>query len=131
MAQLRTIEDLHDKHFGHKKFAKVCDLFVADGLDVTEIREYYEKFSFKLNGIYFEYRKDWKVSAGVALDYYLKLLLMQERLDRAKDAKDLGLKYFKLWEDSYEQYLINNNLEHTKENMLAYYKDMQERNKTL
>lgn len=61
--KLRDIKDLHDKEIGHKKFAKVCDLLLEKGYQITEIKEYYEFFKFKLNNIQYWYYKDWKPSA--------------------------------------------------------------------
>ena len=60
MLKNRTIEELHDKYVGHRKFAKVCDLLIKKGYSVTEIKEYNEQFKFKVNDYDFTYRKEWK-----------------------------------------------------------------------
>jgi len=67
--KIRTIEELHDKHIGHRKFAKVVDLFIERGYEVCDIREYNEKFKFTVNGVPCEYQKDWKASAKDYVDY--------------------------------------------------------------
>ena len=55
----RTIEDLHDKYAGHKKFATICDMLIEKGYQVTDIKEFYEQFKFKVNNHQFWYRKEW------------------------------------------------------------------------
>ena len=44
----RTIEDIHDKEIGHKKFAWFVDTAIEDGHKITQIKEYNEKFKFKM-----------------------------------------------------------------------------------
>lgn len=75
MAQKRTIEYLHSKEYGHRKFAQICDLFIKDGYEVTNINEYYEKFSFELNGVKFEFQKNWKKASAKDIEtYYINVL---------------------------------------------------------
>lgn len=74
----RTIEELHDKYVGHKKFAKVCDLLVQQGHNVTNIREYNEKFKFDVDDFWFEYSKDWKASSKEYVEYLLNMLKMKK-----------------------------------------------------
>lgn len=76
--QPRTIEDLHDKKIGHRKFAKVCDLFAQNRIKVSDIKEYYEKFTFKILNKTYEYSKNWKASALSYVDYIINLLTMEE-----------------------------------------------------
>lgn len=77
----RTIQDLHNKEIGNRKFAKVCDLLIADGHTVENIKEYYEKYKFVLDGYPFEYSKDWKVSAEEFKKFILNILNMKKTLD--------------------------------------------------
>lgn len=90
MAMIRTIEELHDSKVGHPKFAKVVDLLTEKGYKVTEIREYYEKFDFKVNGVPFAYSKQWKASAKDMVDYTIKLYEMdcQVRLAMAREKRN-------------------------------------------
>ena len=74
MGQKRTIEDLHSKEYGLRKFAKVCDLLIDGGHKVENIVEFYEKFRFDVDGFWFEYSKDWKASSKAYVDYLLNIL---------------------------------------------------------
>ncbi len=74
----RTIEELHDKEIGHRKFAKVCDLLVEQGHKVENIVEFYEKFRFDVDGFWFEYSKEWKASSKNYVDYLLNMLKMKK-----------------------------------------------------
>ena len=78
--QVRTIEDLHDKHIGHKKFAKIVDILEADGYPVKNIREFNEKFKFTIDKEIFEYSKDWKASAYEIEQYIINILKMKKSL---------------------------------------------------
>lgn len=69
--KIRTIEELHDPHIGHRKFAKVCDLLLEKGYTPFNIKEYNEKFKFELNGLPFEYSKYWKASAEQFVKYLI------------------------------------------------------------
>lgn len=53
----RTIEDIHDKDIGHKKFAWLVDTAIGDGHAITNIEEYNEKFKFKMDGYPMEFSK--------------------------------------------------------------------------
>lgn len=77
----RTIEELHDKYIGHKKFAKICDLIIAQDHEVTDIREYNEKFKFEVDGYKFEYSKQWKSPAKNYVTYFLNLLEAKKHLE--------------------------------------------------
>lgn len=83
----RTIHELHDKEIGNRKFAKVCDLLIADGHTVENIKEYYEKFKFDVDGFRFEYSKDWKKSSKVYVDYLLDILNMGKIIAKEQDKK--------------------------------------------
>lgn len=78
----RTIEDLHDKEVGHRKFAKICDLLVEKGHKVENIVEYYEKFKFDVDGFWFTYQKAWKSSAKDFVEYLLNMLEMKKLLSQ-------------------------------------------------
>lgn len=82
----RTIEELHDKYTGHKKFAAICDILINKGYSVTDIKEYNEQFKFKVNDHQFWYRKEWKSSAKDFANYVINLLEFEEEL------KERGLK---------------------------------------
>ena len=58
--QVRTVEDLHDKHIGHRRFAKVVDELLARGHEVKDIKEYYETFKFQVDGYSLQYDKETK-----------------------------------------------------------------------
>lgn len=70
----RTIEELHDKYIGHRKFAKICDLLIAKGYSVTDIKEYNEQFKFKVEGMELIYRKEWKATAISFVDYIIPII---------------------------------------------------------
>lgn len=70
----RTLEELHDREIGHRKFAKVCDLLIEQGYSINDIKEYYEKFTFFVDGSRFEYSKDWKSSAKEFVDYVIDMI---------------------------------------------------------
>lgn len=53
----RTIEDIHDKDIGHKKFAWFVDTAIGDGHIITNIEEGNEKFKFKMDGYPMEFSK--------------------------------------------------------------------------
>lgn len=71
--KIRTIEELHDREIGHRKFAKVVDLLIVNH-KITDIKEYNEKFKFKVDDYEFEYSKNWKSSAKKYVNYLERLL---------------------------------------------------------
>ncbi len=77
----RTLEDLHSKDIGHRKFASVCDLLIDKGHKVTNIVECYEKFKFNVDDYYFEYSKNWKSSTKEFVSYLLNILDMKKRMN--------------------------------------------------
>lgn len=87
--KLRTIEDLHDKDYGHAKFAKFVDLAIQRGHEVTEIKEYYEKFKFKLDGHPFEYDKTVKFDANWFLNTLEAMMKMEEEFENAKKRQNV------------------------------------------
>jgi hypothetical protein len=82
--KLRTIDELHDSEIGHKRFAKVCDILIARGYDVTCIREYNEHFKFFVGDKEYQYRKDWKASAKRFVEYLENLIAMEKELTKLK-----------------------------------------------
>ena len=76
----RTIEELHDKEIGHKKFAKVVDIMIERGHQVTDIREGYEKFKFTMDNNFLEYDKNYKASAKSFVEYCEKLAEQQRHI---------------------------------------------------
>ena len=42
----RTIEDIHDKYIGHKRFSKFVDLAIENGHTIANIKEFNEKNNF-------------------------------------------------------------------------------------
>lgn len=62
MMKRRTIEDVHDSKIGHNKFAKFVDEFIANGFEITDIKEFQTKYKFLLNGYPLEFDKNPIVS---------------------------------------------------------------------
>ena len=77
----RTIEELHDKYIGHRKFAKVVDGLIANSYKITDIKEYNEHFKFKVDGIELHYMKDWKASAQQFIKWVEQTLDFQKQLE--------------------------------------------------
>ena len=75
----RTIEEIHDKEIGHKKFAWFVDTAIADGHTITNIREFYEKFKFNLDGIPLEFDKLPTINAKWQLEQCYKLINYHKR----------------------------------------------------
>ena len=78
----RTIEDIHDKFYGHTKFAWFVDKAIKDDHTITNIKEYNEKFKFEMDGYKLEFDKSPKVSAQWQLDYCYKLISMANELKK-------------------------------------------------
>ena len=66
----RTIEEIHDKYVGHKKFAKFVDLAIKNGHTITNIKEFNEKFKFDMDGEPVEYSKYYKCSTKQILSIF-------------------------------------------------------------
>ena len=58
----RTIEELHDKHIGHVRFARFVDAALKRNHTITNIREYNEKFKFDMDEFPCEFDKTAKFS---------------------------------------------------------------------
>ena len=76
----RTIEEIHDKHIGHKQFAKFVDLAIERGHQINEIKEYYEKFKFMIDDYPAEYDKTVKFDAKWYLHFIEETLNMRKEL---------------------------------------------------
>ena len=48
MLKNRTIEELHDKYVGHRKFAKVCDLLIKKVTQSLKLKNIMNNLSLKL-----------------------------------------------------------------------------------
>ena len=90
MAKNRTIEELHDPKIGHRKFAMVVDSLIASGHSVSEIKESYEKFSFRVDGTFFEFQKAWRASALNFSTYVEDMLAMKDEIEELAEAKANG-----------------------------------------
>ena len=84
MVKDRTLQEIHDKEIGHSKFAWFCDHALADGYEITHIREYYEKFKFRMNGYLLEFVKDTKVNAKWQYEQCIKLINYYNELEQIK-----------------------------------------------
>ena len=74
----RTIQELHTKEFGNRKFAKIIDLLIEQGYEVSNIIEFYETYRFDVDGYWFQYQKTWKSTAQSYVDYLLEMLRMKK-----------------------------------------------------
>lgn len=81
----RTIEELHGRYIGHKKFATICDLLISKNYEITDIKEYNEQFKFKVNNHQFWYRKEWKSSTKDFAKYVIQLLDFEQELKESND----------------------------------------------
>lgn len=77
----RTIEDIHDKEIGHKKFAWFVDTAIEDGHKITQIKEYNEKFKFKMDGYPLEFDKLPSISVRWQLETCYQLLEYHKKLE--------------------------------------------------
>lgn len=62
MVKERTLQDVHDKEYGHSKFALFCDYAKKNGYEITQIKEYQTKFKFRMNGYLVEFDKNPKLN---------------------------------------------------------------------
>ena len=77
----RTIEDIHDKYIGHKKFAKVIDIIMEKGYEITDIKESGTTFQFRINGYPLRTLKDWKSNkewANYLINTYEQAMVLME-----------------------------------------------------
>ena len=84
----RTIEEIHDKYIGHKKFAWFVDTAIEDGHKVTEIKEYNEKFKFKMDGYPMEFDKLPTISVRWQLETCYQLLEYHKKLEEYHNGKN-------------------------------------------
>lgn len=83
----RTIEEIHDKYIGHKKFASVVDLAIEKGYTITNIKEFNEKFKFDMNGEPMEFSKSYKCSAKLILSIFEENYKGRKELQRLMEGK--------------------------------------------
>lgn len=76
----RTIEEIHDKYIGHKKFAWFVDTAIEKGYEITEIKEYNEKFKFEMNGLQLEFDKAPSINAKWQLEMCEMLVAQRDKL---------------------------------------------------
>ena len=82
----RTVEEIHDKYVGHKKFAWFVDTAIEKGYTITDIREFNEKFKFKFNGIPMEFDKMPTLSVKWQLEQCELLYSYHQKLKEMKKA---------------------------------------------
>ena len=80
----RTIDEIHDKEIGHKKFAWFVDMAIKKGYQITEIKEYNEKFKFKMNGYPLEFDKLPSLSVKWQLEMCELLIKQHEKLKQLR-----------------------------------------------
>ena len=77
--QRRTIADIYDKDIGFKKFASFIDLAKKDNIEIVNIKEYYEKYKFEVEGGEYEFSKQEQNSTK-AYQFFKKTLDMRRTL---------------------------------------------------
>ena len=77
----RTIEEIHDKYIGHKKFAWFVDNAIKKGYTIEDIKEYNEKFKFLMNGCPLEFIKSPKANAKFQLEQCENLVKHHKELE--------------------------------------------------
>ena len=85
--KVRTIEEIHDREIGHNKFARFVDNAIKDGHTITEVKEFYEKFKFKMDNVPMEFDKSPKVNSSKQLEQCYKLLENYHRLEKLLEGK--------------------------------------------
>ena len=80
----RTIEEIHDKYVGHKKFAWFVDTAIEKGYTIENIREFNEKFKFEMNGYPLEFDKSPKTDKKWQLEQCEMLVAYHEKLKELK-----------------------------------------------
>ena len=78
--KVRTIEEIHDKEIGHKKFAWFVDTAIAKGYQISNIKEFNEKFKFKMNGYPLEFDKLPSINAKWQLERCEELVKQNDEL---------------------------------------------------
>lgn len=76
----RTIADIHDKEIGHKKFAWFIDTALECGYTITDIKEYNEKYKFKMNGYPVEFDKMPELSVKWQYQMCCDLIAMRDKI---------------------------------------------------
>lgn len=81
----RTIEEVKSKEFGHRKFALFCNLAKIKNHTIEDIKEFNEKFKFKMDGEPVEFDKNPKVSYKAQLEWCETLLKYRKWLKEKID----------------------------------------------
>ena len=79
----RTIEEIHDKEIGHKKFAWFVDTAIEKGYKITNIREYNEKFKFEMDGYPLEFDKMPELSVRWQLELCEDTIALRRKCEEA------------------------------------------------
>ena len=86
--KIRTIEEIHDKEIGHKKFAWFVDTAIEDGHKITQIKEYNEKFKFTMDGVPLEFDKMPSLSVRWQLEQCYLILDYRKKLEEMRNGKN-------------------------------------------
>ena len=81
----RTIEEVHNKEYGHNKFAWFIGNAIKQGYQITNIKEYNEKFKFLFNGIPMEFCKSPKANAKWQLEQCKTLYANYKKLEELQN----------------------------------------------
>lgn len=77
----RTIEEVHDRDIGHRKFAKFIDMAIAEGYKITNIRETNVMFKFDMDGYQMDFDKDMSIETKYQFEFCKMNLKTQKKLD--------------------------------------------------
>lgn len=78
----RTIEEIHDKEIGHKKFSLFVDEAIERGHKITNIREYNEKFKFDMDGYPLGFDKMPSLSVKWLLEFCEDVIKLRKECER-------------------------------------------------
>ena len=82
----RTVEEIHNKEYGHSKFARFLDMAKSKNYSVTNIKEYNEKFKFEMEGYKLEFDKKPSISAKWQFEYCEMLIKQANELKMMKQS---------------------------------------------
>ena len=84
MVKERTLEEVHDKYVGHSKFARFCDYAIANGYEITQIKEHQSKFKFRMNGYLVEFDKSPDLNFMAQFRMCEKVIMYHKELEELK-----------------------------------------------
>ena len=87
MMKRRTVEEIYDQEIGHKRFAEFIRFAQLDGYTISEIKEYYSKFKFKMNGYPMEYDKTVKFDSKWFLSLCEMTIFSHQELEKLQEEK--------------------------------------------